>query len=83
LFHYDSSREVARKTKLLIIVGTSGATHLPSQIVNEVFWRGGTIMDINLEKNPFSRFAIRSSNGRFIQQTSSKALSEILKIFKL
>ncbi len=80
LFRYDSSREVARKTKLLIVVGTSGATNLPSQVVNETFWRGGVIIDINIEKNPFTRFAVRS--GGFIQQTSTTALSDILKIFK-
>lgn len=82
LFYYDSSREIAKKTKLLLIVGTSGATSLPNQIAYEVCWRGGTIIDINIEKNPFSRFAARSSNGRFIPQTGSTALSEILEIFK-
>lgn len=78
LFSYDSSIDTAKKTKLLVVVGTSGATHLPNLIVNEVFWHGGTILDVNIGKNAFSGIAVRSKNGRFIQQTGSIALSEIL-----
>jgi len=80
LFRYDSSLEVAQKTKLLIIVGTSGATNLPTQIAREVFWRGGTIIDINIEKNPFSQLAQR--NGWFLQSAGGAVLPEILQIFK-
>jgi len=79
LFRYDSSLEVSQKTKLLIIVGTSGATNLPTQIAREVFWRGGTIIDINIEKNPFSQMAER--NGWFIQAAGGVVLPEILQIF--
>lgn len=81
-YHYYSSMEVAKKTELLLIVGTSGATTLPNQVVWEVKKHDGIIIDINIEKNPFSNLALTSSRGYFIKKPSSIALPLILQTFK-
>ena len=81
-YRYHSSLKVAKETELLIVVGTSGATNLPNQVVWEVENNGGIIIDINIEKNPFSDLALKSQRGFFIKQPSSKALPSILQIFQ-
>jgi len=81
-YRYHSALNVAGETELLIVVGTSGATNLPNQVVWEVKNRDGIIIDINIEENPFSNLALKSRRGFFIKQPSSKALPNILQVFK-
>lgn len=81
-YRYHSALNVAGETELLIVVGTSGATNLPNQVVWEVKNRDGIIIDINIEENPFSNLALKSRRGFFIKQPSSKALPSILHVFK-
>ena len=52
-YRYHSALKVAGETDLLLVVGTSGATSLPNQVVWEVKNRNGIIIDINIEKNRF------------------------------
>jgi NAD-dependent deacetylase len=81
-YRYHSSLRVAGETELLIVVGTSGATNLPNQVVWEVNKHGGSIVDINIEENPFSYLALKSGRGFFIKQPSGQALPSILQLFK-
>jgi NAD-dependent deacetylase len=81
-YQYHSALKVARETELLIVVGTSGATNLPNQVVWEVKQRNGIIMDVNIEKNPFSHAALSSRQGFFIQQPGGQALPDIVQCFK-
>jgi NAD-dependent deacetylase len=76
-YHFESSLAVASRTDLLITVGTSGATNLPNQVAWLVSQNGGAIIDINIEKNPFSELAERSQGGAFIQGASSVVLPEM------
>ncbi len=76
LYRSGSAQNAALETELLIIVGTSGATSLPHQIARIVSEQGGLIIDINIEPNCFSDL------DHFIQQSSGKALPEIVAIFK-
>jgi len=81
-YRYHSALKVAGKTDLLIVVGTSGATSLPNQVVWEVKHRDGTIIDINIEENIFSNIAQNSRQGCSIRQPSGAALPDILRVFK-
>ncbi len=81
-YRYHSALSVAGETDLLMVVGTSGATNLPIQVAWEVKHRNGIIMDINIEENPFSNMASKSRRGFSIKQSSSKALTVILRVFK-
>jgi NAD-dependent deacetylase len=81
-YRYHSALNAAAATDGLIVVGTSGATNLPNQIVWVVKDRGGIIIDINIEENPFSHLASKSRQGFFIKEPSGIALPRILEIFK-
>ena len=79
-YRFQSSLTVASQTDLLLTVGTSGATNLPNQVAWLVHQNQGTIIDINIERNPFSELAERSRGGAFIQGASSAVLPEIVEI---
>jgi NAD-dependent deacetylase len=79
-FRFRSSMEVAAATRLLIVVGTSGATNLPNQVVHTVYGTGGTIIDINIEENPFSAMAQASPGGDFIKSTAANALTQLVGV---
>jgi NAD-dependent protein deacetylase/lipoamidase len=81
-YRYHSALKVAQETDMLLIVGTSGATSLPNQVVWEAKHRSSLIIDINIEENPFSNIALNSRQGFFIKQPSGKALPAILEQFK-
>jgi NAD-dependent deacetylase len=76
-----SSLKAAFETGLLVVAGTSGATNLPNQIVSEVFRNSKPIIDINIEKSPFSAPAVKSG-GIFMNETSSNGLNQLLDTFR-
>jgi NAD-dependent deacetylase len=76
-YRFASSLRCADETALLLIVGTSGATNLPNQVAWRVHQRGGLIVDVNIEPNPFSRLAL-SDRGFFVQEPSAAVLPEIV-----
>lgn len=73
-YRFESALTAAMETDLLIIVGTSGSTNLPNQVAQMVYNRGGSIIDINIEKNPFTALAVKSNKGGFIKASSAKVL---------
>lgn len=73
-YHFYSSLKTAQQTALLIVVGTAGATNLPNQVAQGVHQHGGTIIDVNIEANPFTQLAHKSTRGFFVQQPSATAL---------
>lgn len=81
-FHYQTVLTLAQDTDVLIIVGTSGATNLPAQVAMTVARRGATLIDINIEPDPFSPLAQTSPDGSFIQAPSGQALPAILTVME-
>jgi len=79
-YRFQSSLEAAARTDLLLTIGTSGATNLPNQVAWGVLQNRGTILDINIERNPFSELAEQSPGGGFIQGSSAALLPEILEL---
>jgi hypothetical protein len=66
----------------LLVVGTSGATNLPMQVGVTVVHRGGAVIDINPEPNPFSQMAISVTNGYYYAKKSSEALPQIVEFLR-
>ncbi len=79
---FHSALKVAKETDLLFVVGTTGATNLPNQIVTQVVSQGGTVIDINIEKTRFSEMALSSNQGFFWQSPSGEALPQVVEILK-
>lgn len=78
-FRFQSALAAAQATRLLIVVGTSGATNLPNQVAWSVLGNGGTIFDVNIESNPFSQLARQSRDGAFFKTTSSRFLPDLVQ----
>jgi NAD-dependent deacetylase len=74
-YRFRSALEAAARTRLLITVGSAGATTLPNHIANLVHKNGGHMIDINVADNPFASLAIGSGQGIFVKSTSSEALA--------
>lgn len=49
-----SALKVAKNTGILFVIGTSGATSLPQEIVKTTLKYGGYVIDMNIEDNHFS-----------------------------
>ena len=77
-----SSLKIAKKSGILFIVGTSGATNLPMRIAETTLKFGGTIVDINTEDNLFSELIRDKKNKIIIRETSTNALKIINEILK-
>jgi NAD-dependent deacetylase len=79
-FHWESTITAARTASLLIVVGTSGATTLPSQVVQLVYRGGGVIIDINPDDNPFGRLADSYERGFSLRMQSGRALPMVVDL---
>ncbi len=79
-YRFESSVAAAADTDLLIIAGTSGATTLPNHVATIVYENGNTIIDINIEENPFSQLARDTPDGMFIQASSAKVLPMLAEL---
>ncbi len=76
-FHLESVRQIAAAAALVVVVGTSAQTNLPWQVVTLAARGGGTIVDINLESNPFGEIAARS--GGVIRDSAAIALPRLVE----
>jgi NAD-dependent deacetylase len=72
-FRFRSSLEAAARARVLLVVGTSGATNLPMQVGQVAASQGACIIDVNPEPNPFSRMA-EHAGGFFLQGPSTTIL---------
>ncbi len=75
-FFLDTTRRLAAEAALLVIAGTSAQTNLPWQIVSLAAKGGATIVDINVEPNPFGDIAART--GGEVRSPSATALPAIV-----
>jgi NAD-dependent deacetylase len=72
-FRFTSSLDAAERCALLVVVGTSGATNLPTQMCEAVARRGGAMIVVDPEPTPFSALAERAG-GAFVR---GKATAEV------
>jgi NAD-dependent deacetylase len=74
-FHLETVRRLAEQAALLIVAGTSAQTNLPWQVVRLAERAGATIVDVNVEDNPFGDIAARS--GGVVRGPAAAALAAI------
>lgn len=73
-FRFESSLAAIERASLAIVVGTSGATNLPSMIVRRAVERHTPLLVINQDPSPFSEIAARIPTGHFIQGSAAAIL---------
>ena len=79
LYRFQSSLEVTSSADLLVIVGTSGATNLPNQMVSMAARGGIPFIDINPEDNVFGQAAQRMPHGLSLQGSAGDVLPILAK----
>jgi NAD-dependent deacetylase len=78
LFRFESSLQAAIEASLLVVVGTSGSTNLPLQVGAIVAQRGASMVVINRDESPFTRFADESERGYFWKEDASAAVPAVV-----
>jgi NAD-dependent deacetylase len=74
---YSTLRAVER-AGLVVVVGTSGATNLPSMVVQRTVQRNTPLLVINRDPSPFSELATRTHNGLFVQGPAGEVLPNLV-----
>jgi NAD-dependent deacetylase len=77
-FRFDSSLSAVRAASLVIVVGTSGSTNLPSLIVQRAARQGTPLLVINRDPSPFSELASRLPSGLFVQGPAGEILPPLV-----
>ena len=75
-FFLDTARRLASAARTLIVVGTSAQTNLPWQVVTLAARAGATIVDINIEDNPFGEIA--EPSGGVIRAPAATSLPQLV-----
>lgn len=82
LYKLESAIDTALNTGVLFIVGTSGATNLPSHIVSTARFKGSSVVDINLTDNEFTAEVLDMPNGFVLRGKSGEILPQIAQILR-
>lgn len=72
-FRFESALAAVAAADLLLVVGTSGATNLPTQMVDLALRQGAAVVVLNLDPSPFTRRADASPAGA-VQLGEARAL---------
>jgi NAD-dependent deacetylase len=76
-FRFDSSLAAVSEAALLVVVGTSGSTNLPTQMCLVAAERGIPFVVIDPEPTPFSRLAEKSPRGLHLAGSATEWLPEV------
>ena len=83
-FRFESALRAAAIAAVLVVVGTSGATNLPSQMCAAAARNGAPLVVVDPEPTPFSELSLRSS-GVFLRGTATEhvpgLVSELSRLF--
>lgn len=79
-YHFDTAYDVADHTDILFVVGTSGSTALPVNIVETVKIRAKHVVIINPENDTYFHYILKGMKTLVSVQESSSAALPQLKI---
>ena len=77
-YKLETVRHIADHTGILFIIGTSGATYLPSEMIDRVQFFDVPIVDININYNYFTDFIMNYEHGHIIKASSSDVLPQLV-----
>jgi NAD-dependent deacetylase len=77
-YSMDSVLAAMAAADLLLVVGTSGATSLPTHMGRIAFANGAALVDVNPERNPFADLAAISQRGFFARGSACERLPAIV-----
>jgi NAD-dependent deacetylase len=77
-FRFRSTLEAVERAGLVLVVGTSGTTNLPSTIVHRTAERRVPLLVLNRDPSPFSTMAERIPNGCFVHGPAGELLPPLV-----
>lgn len=78
LFHFESSLTAAASAAMVVVIGTSGATNLPTMVVQIAAQRGIPLICINQDESPFTQLAQQLPRGEVLLGPASEHLPTLL-----
>jgi NAD-dependent deacetylase len=79
-FRFESTLKAVERAAVVVVVGTSGGTNLPSMIVRRTAELGTPLLVINREPSPFSELAERLPSGHFVQGPAGEVLPPLVDV---
>ena len=77
VYRYVSAQRAAETAAALIVVGTSGATSLPTRMCETVAVRGAPLIVVDPEPTVFSAVAEASARGVYLRGTATEIVPEL------
>jgi NAD-dependent deacetylase len=77
-FRFKSTLAAVESAGLVLVIGTSGATNLPSMIVHRTAQRQVPLIVVNRDPSPFSSMAERIPTGHFVQGPAGEVLPPLV-----
>jgi NAD-dependent deacetylase len=78
LYRYLSALRAAEQAAALVVIGTSGATTLPTRLCEIVAARGAPFIVVDPEPTLFSQLAEGSARGVFLRGTASAVIPSLI-----
>jgi NAD-dependent deacetylase len=78
-FRFVSTLRATEEASLVVVIGTSGATHLPMLVVQRAIHRAVPLLIVNRDPSVFSDMANESPQGHFIQGTAAQVLPDLVQ----
>jgi NAD-dependent deacetylase len=78
LFRYQSALQAALTAAMLVVVGTSGSTTLPTHMVHVAARRGIPLVCINQDESPFTELARASPRGLVLLGTATEHVPSVV-----
>jgi NAD-dependent deacetylase len=82
VFRFHSSLKAAMKCGVLVSVGCSGSTNLPTQMVTQASGRGAVVVDINPNGGPYARMA-QASGGFWLRESAGTGIPKVAEALGL
>ena len=77
-FRFQSTLDAIERASLVIVVGTSGTTNLPSLIVHRTAERRVPLLVVNRDSSPYSSMAEQIPSGLFVQGPAGEILPPLV-----
>jgi NAD-dependent deacetylase len=81
-YRFRSTLDAVECASLVIVIGTAGATYLPSLIVERSVERGTPMLVINRDPSPFTAAAEQADAGHFLQGVAATLVPRVVDIVR-
>lgn len=79
LFRFESTLDAAARAALVVVIGSSGATNLPTHVVSIAARRGTPLIAVNQDDSPFTALAEHTASGCVLRGTATEHVPAIVR----